>query len=709
MTTTRLLVLLLAHACAACQSISGTLPAPASKEPTGVFRAGAAKVDITPPPGFPMGGFSIIGKTARGYWTRLFARAIYLEDHEADAIVLVVCDLWSIPGGLSDRVAELVAHEENARHLGRGQIVLAATHTHHSPGNFSTSAMYNQFASPRAGFDGRLFDFLAHRIAAAVAAAARTAEPATARWTQAPVGGVARNRSFDAFALNPDAAELLAENLELDVGSVVTHVSTPDAYRAVDPTLTVLRLARASEPEQLIAAAGFYAVHATAMGPQSEVYSSDLFGVAATLVEQSLARSQAGRSAAPVVALFNGAEGDVSPNWVQQDRANTIRVGSALAGTMESLLRGADRPLSSEAQPGVSYQFDRIVIAGARFESPAGVPRQTAVRAQPGASQLGGAEDGRTPLFDLGWREGVTSLPAAGQGPKRNVLNPWGLELPWFVRPVVRALAPALDVPRVLPAGVYQVGDLIFATLPGEFTTMMGRRIARGVAGAQGKEQTVVLIGLAGEYLSYFTTPEEYAAQHYEGGSTLYGPESGPLVAHELARLAAALPEKKPQASRTFSYRAGAARRFDLNEIGVEPRAADDGLADVLQDLESGRPVRDYPQFVWTDDMPRWRRPYRDALTPAVAIETLAAGGTWEQLRIGGVAETDEGLSFVTVALAAAPPQSKWAAIWMVPPGAAPTGSYRFRVQRMNGQEVCSQPFATPRPGTGKIEPASSC
>src|SRR5206468_2868321 len=41
------------------------------------------------------------------------------------------------------------------------------------------------------------------------------------------------------------------------------------------------------------------------------------------------------------------------------------------------------------------------------------------------------------------------------------------------------------------------------------------------VAGAGIKR--VVLAGLANEYIQYFTTPQEYDAQHYEGGSTLYG------------------------------------------------------------------------------------------------------------------------------------------------------------------------------------------
>src|SRR5437660_10398193 len=35
--------------------------------------------------------------------------------------------------------------------------------------------------------------------------------------------------------------------------------------------------------------------------------------------------------------------------------------------------------------------------------------------------------------------------------------------------------------------------------------------------------QRVVIDGLTNEYMQYFTTPEEYEAQHYEGGSTLWG------------------------------------------------------------------------------------------------------------------------------------------------------------------------------------------
>ena len=52
--------------------------------------------------------------------------------------------------------------------------------------------------------------------------------------------------------------------------------------------------------------------------------------------------------------------------------------------------------------------------------------------------------------------------------------------------------------------------------------------------------------GLAGEFIQYLTTPEEYDRQHYEGGSTLYGPLSSNLLRQELAELARRLVRGEP-------------------------------------------------------------------------------------------------------------------------------------------------------------------
>ena len=122
-------------AIAGCATVAGHLPPPHPAPASGHFQAGVARVDITPAPGVPMGGHSKVGQTSIGYWTRLYARAFLLEDASGNTLVLVSCDLWSVPAGLVDRVAEILLTREETRHIDRDQLILAATHTHHSPGN----------------------------------------------------------------------------------------------------------------------------------------------------------------------------------------------------------------------------------------------------------------------------------------------------------------------------------------------------------------------------------------------------------------------------------------------------------------------------------------------------------------------------------------------------------------------------------------------
>ncbi|HJZ69615.1 MAG TPA: neutral/alkaline non-lysosomal ceramidase N-terminal domain-containing protein, partial [Blastocatellia bacterium] len=126
------------------------------------FVVGRAKVDITPPPGYPMGGHSIAGKVARGYWTHLYTRAFYFQDANRGNLALVSCDLFAIPAGLRAEVARLAA--KNGVPLLPDALILAATHTHHGPGNFMTSELYNGFSSPWPGFDKELFGWLAEKI-----------------------------------------------------------------------------------------------------------------------------------------------------------------------------------------------------------------------------------------------------------------------------------------------------------------------------------------------------------------------------------------------------------------------------------------------------------------------------------------------------------------------------------------------------------------
>ena len=444
------------------------MPPPAPAVATNTFLAGAAKVDITPMPGVPMGGFAAAGKLSRGVWTRLYARAFVFEGPRGNAIALVSCDLWAIPAGFADRVAELVATEYGAPRLGREQIVVAATHTHHGPGNFSTSGIYNTLASSMMGFDEDLFQFLAHRVAWAIGQAWKNRHEATLERASAPLGGIARNRSLAPFLADPEHADFFAENQNLPIVATAFPAGGPEAYKAIDATLTVLRLHKAPRDpndHEPIGVLAFYAVHPTSLGPPGEVYSADLFGVATTLLEQE--------HPASVFAVFNGAEGDVSSNWERQDRPSTLKLGRRFADGIRNLL---SVPGSDESGP-VRFEFER--------RGTDNLPKPSA-----GASMFSGGEPDWTFTRDAGFHEGMVDLkpkpvpPAEGrQWPKVNPTQNQLVktDIPFDINAFLDGL---MKLPRQLPVGVYKVGSVVFATLPGEFTTVLGRRIARAVQAA---------------------------------------------------------------------------------------------------------------------------------------------------------------------------------------------------------------------------------
>lgn len=69
--------------------------------------------------------------------------------------------------------------------------------------------------------------------------------------------------------------------------------------------------------------------------------------------------------------------------------------------------------------------------------------------------------------------------------------------------------------PRVVSTQLVMIGDFAIAAVPGEFTTMSGRRLRTSVrnalidAGAPESTQ-VVVGGLSNIYADYIATPEEY-------------------------------------------------------------------------------------------------------------------------------------------------------------------------------------------------------
>src|SRR6185369_2678974 len=143
---------------------------------------------------------------------------------------------------LGDRVAQILSTISDLDHIGRENLIIAATHTHQSEGNFATTAAFNDFAQPLPGFDPDLFEFLAQQVVAAIRDAHQNRRPAQIYLNESRLSGFFRNRSMEPFLLDLEHDDVLADNKDLPLCTPAAMFPDPRACRAVDPRVTVLRI-----------------------------------------------------------------------------------------------------------------------------------------------------------------------------------------------------------------------------------------------------------------------------------------------------------------------------------------------------------------------------------------------------------------------------------------------------------------------------------
>lgn len=83
--------------------------------------------------------------------------------------------------------------------------------------------------------------------------------------------------------------------------------------------------------------------------------------------------------------------------------------------------------------------------------------------------------------------------------------------------------------PEILKLQILRIGQLVVLCVPGEVSTMAGRRLRAAIKAAvkdHWGNVTVEISGITNDYSSYITTYEEYQIQRYEGASTLFGPHT---------------------------------------------------------------------------------------------------------------------------------------------------------------------------------------
>jgi hypothetical protein len=94
------------------------------------YKAGVGRILITPDRPIYMSGYASRDHPSEGVIHDLWAKALALEDHKGNRVVIVTTDLVGLPRSISDIVA---ARVEKAYGIDRAQLVLNSSHTHTGP------------------------------------------------------------------------------------------------------------------------------------------------------------------------------------------------------------------------------------------------------------------------------------------------------------------------------------------------------------------------------------------------------------------------------------------------------------------------------------------------------------------------------------------------------------------------------------------------
>lgn len=268
------------------------------------FRAGVARVDITPSGPIWMSGYANRTHPSTGVARRLWAKALAIEDSQNNTVVIITTDLVGLPRSITDLVA---ARIQKAHGLDRSRLLFNSSHTHAGPvvqGNLTT--MFDLPPEDAARVDDyarKLTGDLFNVIAAALGDLA-AAEIAYAGGS----AGFAMNRRQPA----PDAMRL------------GVNPAGP-----VDHSLPVLRV---TSPDGKLRAVLFgYACHGTTLGGDFYEIDGDYAGYA----QADFEASHPGATALFMILCA----GDQNPN-PRGTLALAEQHGKALAAEVSRVIRG---------------------------------------------------------------------------------------------------------------------------------------------------------------------------------------------------------------------------------------------------------------------------------------------------------------------------------------------------------------------------------
>ena len=529
------------------------------------MRVGVGKADITGPITRISTGYNSLGDLMDGLLTRLNARAFIIESN-GNPVVYVSAELVH----MTESIKPAVLKELQSRGLTRyteENVMLTATHCHSSSSNVSWYALYD-LINGVPGYDDDSYKLIVKGIADAIEAADKNLAPGNIVLSYANTDIENYNRSLYAakWNVNYDDSKYLND---FDAVS-----------KTVNKEMEVLRFIQNGKDVGMLS---FFASHGTSNGIDNTLIASDHKGYACYYVEQAMGDGY-------VAANCQTESGDVSPNRPQESDVklafqrpadidknldvieNQIVAGQQEADAMLRILKGGAGVTSIDLTDSVQYNYSTVdfsdISVDEKYIGEYKMPYddvENAKTSEPciGAGIIAGDEEGApvdnaeegTVRHDFKLNDDGTvtrteyDFSTIDLSGLEKLFKPlWPTAMKIFqsdgyddeqMEKVV-CLAVGKLMQKQQPVQILRIGELAIAGVSFEVSTEQGARTKAVLEDtlSQLGVKKVILATHANAYSQYITTREEYAAQHYEGATNLFGPWSGSALTQELDRLA---------------------------------------------------------------------------------------------------------------------------------------------------------------------------
>ncbi|XP_054428430.1 neutral ceramidase isoform X2 [Pteronotus mesoamericanus] len=448
-----------------------------------------------------MMGYGKSGQNARGLLTRLYSRAFVMAEPDgSNRMVFVSIEIGMVSQRLRLEVLNRLQRKYGSLYR-RDNVILSGTHTHSAPAGYF---QYTVFVIASEGFSNRTFEYMVTGIMQSIEIAHKNMKPGKIFISKGNVDGAQINRSPYSYLQNP--------------------LSERERYSSnTDKEMLVLKMVDLNGDD--LGLISWFAIHPVSMNNSNHLVNSDNMGYAAYLFEQDKNKGYLPGQGPFVAAFASSNLGDVSPNILGPHCVNT---GESCDNANSTCPIGGST-MCMAAGPGQDM-LDSTQIIGRTLYQKAKVKT---CKPALGYSFAAGTIDG---AGSFNFTQGTTVTDPFWETIRDQILGKPSNEIKECHKPkpvlvhTGELSKPHPWHPDIVDVQIITLGSLAITAIPGEFTTMSGRRLREAIKAEFAtygmQNMTVVISGLSNVYTHYVTTYEEYQVQRYEAASTIYGPHT---------------------------------------------------------------------------------------------------------------------------------------------------------------------------------------